>query len=112
VDAAEGGVGGGPGFDSGGVGGEDRAADVVGADEGDDAAFDHRDRVPPVPDLFADQGAVGWLCSAAGDSEVEGRGTGGGAGRGGGRGREGAFAASGGKCPRWTVSINAAGSMG
>jgi len=59
VDAAEGGVGGGPSFDSGGVGREDRAADVVRADEGDDAAFDDRDELPAVPDVFADQGAGG-----------------------------------------------------
>ena len=55
VDAAEGGVGGGPDFHSGGVGREDRAGDVVGADEVDRAAFDHRDRLPGVPDIFADR---------------------------------------------------------
>jgi len=38
---AEGGVGGGPDLHPGGVRREDRAADVVGADEGDGAAFDH-----------------------------------------------------------------------
>ena len=41
------------------VGRDDRSADVVGADEGDDAAFDDRDGVPAVPDVFADQGAGG-----------------------------------------------------
>jgi hypothetical protein len=43
ANAAEGEVGGGPGFGAGGVGAEDGAADVVGADEGEDAAFDHDD---------------------------------------------------------------------
>ena len=30
-------------------------------DEGDDAALDDRDRVPAVPDGFADQGAGGFV---------------------------------------------------
>ncbi len=30
---------------------------MVGADEGDDAALDDRDRLPPVPDILADQRA-------------------------------------------------------
>jgi hypothetical protein len=53
------GRGGGPGFDSADVGREDRAGDVRGTDEADYAAFDDRDRVPAVPDIFADQGAGG-----------------------------------------------------
>lgn len=32
---------------------------MVGADEGDHAAFDHRDGVPAVQDVFADQRAGG-----------------------------------------------------
>jgi hypothetical protein len=79
VDAAERLVSGGPDFHSAGVRREDRAADVVGADEVDDAACDdaplpsqacsgvRRENrpldcflirlTPPVPDIFADQGA-------------------------------------------------------
>ncbi len=58
------------------------------------------------------RGAVGWLCSAAlrlggggeGDRDRRGEGVKGGDVR-------EAFAASGGKCPRWTVLIKAGGSM-
>ncbi len=52
VDATEGGVGGGPDCHSAGVRREDRAEDVVGADEVDHPAFDDRDRLPPVPDVW------------------------------------------------------------
>jgi hypothetical protein len=41
ADASEGQIGGGPDLGSASVGAEDGAADVVGADEGGDAAFDH-----------------------------------------------------------------------
>ncbi len=59
MHAAEGVVGRRPDLHPGGVRREDRAADVVGADEGDDAALDDRDRLPPVPDIFPDQRAGG-----------------------------------------------------
>lgn len=59
VDAAEGGVGGSPDLHSAGVRREDGTVDVVGADEVDRPALDHRDRLPPVLDIFPDQGAGG-----------------------------------------------------
>lgn len=94
------GRGGGPGFDSAGVGREDRAADVVRTDEGDNAALDDRDRVPAVPDIFADQRAGGLV--VLGGAANRGW-TGGvpGAARGGsgGRGRGGGFCSL-----RWEVS--------
>ena len=63
VDRAERGVGGGPDFCAAGVGGERWTADVVGADEADHPAFDHRDGIPAVPDIFAEQSAGGFgLC--------------------------------------------------
>ena len=59
ADAAEGEVGGGPGFCTACAGAEDGAADVVGADEGRDAAFDHGQRCSVKPDVFPDQRAGG-----------------------------------------------------
>ncbi len=59
MHSAEGVVGGGPDLHPGGVRREDRAADVVGPHKADHPAFDHRDRLPPVPDIFADQRAGG-----------------------------------------------------
>jgi hypothetical protein len=59
VDAAEGGVGGGPDLHSRGVCREDGAADVVGTHVVYSAAFNGRDGLPAVPDTFADQGAGG-----------------------------------------------------
>jgi hypothetical protein len=56
VDAAEGDVGGGPDLCARRVRRKHWPADVVSADEGDDAAFDHGDGVPAVPDILADQG--------------------------------------------------------
>ncbi len=61
MHSAEGVVGRRPDLHPGGVRREDRAADVVGADEVDLAALDHRDRLPPVPDIFADQRAGGLI---------------------------------------------------
>ncbi len=60
MHSAEGLVGGGPDLHPGGVGREDGSANVVGADEGDHAALDDRDRGPGGPEVVADQGAVGW----------------------------------------------------
>jgi hypothetical protein len=61
MHAAKGLVGGGPDLRSGGVGREDGAIDVGGADEGDHSAFDDGDRVPAVPDIFADQRSGGFV---------------------------------------------------
>ena len=58
-DAAEGEVRGGPDLGTCGVGAEDWPPDVVGADEGGDAAFDHGEGGAIEPDIFADQGAGG-----------------------------------------------------
>ena len=54
-------VGGGPDLGACGVGAEDGAADVVGADEGCDAAFDHGQRRTAHPDIFPDQRAGGFV---------------------------------------------------
>ena len=50
-----------------GVVGKDGAAYVVGADKAGDAAFDHGNRLPVQPDIFADQCAGGLvvLCNPA-----------------------------------------------
>lgn len=61
ADAAEGEVGGGPDLGAGRVGAEDGAADVVGSDEGEDTAFDDDDGGAVQPDIFADQGAGGFV---------------------------------------------------
>ena len=61
MHAAEGGVGGGPDFHPAGVRREDRAGDVVGADEVDRAAFDQRDGVPAVPHILPQQRAGGLI---------------------------------------------------
>ncbi len=84
----------------------------MATNEGDDAAFDHRDRVTAGPKVVADQGS-GWLVVLGGAANRRWR-EGGpgrrGEGAEGGAARE-AFAASGETCPRWTVSINAVGSI-
>ena len=71
VHPAEGLVGGGPDLHPAGVGREDRPADVVGADEGDDAAFDDRDRFPPVPDVFTDEGSQRGVFGESGERGVK-----------------------------------------
>ena len=83
MDAAEGGVGGGPDFYAGGVRREDRAADVIGADEADHPTLDHGDRIPAVPDIFAEEGTRGLVVFGdAAAVQVEGGVDGNGNGRG------------------------------
>ena len=60
-DASEGEIRGGPDLGAGCVGAEDGAADVVGADEGGDAAFDHGHGCSVKPHIFPDQGTCGFV---------------------------------------------------
>jgi hypothetical protein len=53
------GRGGRPDLHAAGVGGKDGAADMVRSDKIGDAAFDHCNRLPVQPDIFADQRARG-----------------------------------------------------
>ena len=59
MDAAEGGVGGLPDLCSAGVGREDGAGDVVGADVVDHPALDQRDGVPAVPHILPQERSRG-----------------------------------------------------
>lgn len=61
MDPAEGGVGGGPDLRSAGVGGEDRAGDLVGPYIVDRSAFDQGDGVPAVPHILAQKAPSGLI---------------------------------------------------
>jgi hypothetical protein len=72
----------------------------VATNEGDDAAFDHRDRVTAGPEVVADQGAGGVVVlGGAANRRWRGEEPGAARGGGGGRGRKGGFCGL-----RWDVS--------
>ena len=60
-DAAERRIRGGPNFGANCVAAEDWPPDVVGADEGGDAPFDHGEGSAAHPDVFSDQRAGGFV---------------------------------------------------